>query len=55
MSTFHHVEERRAGLRPPADAKNRLSLRQSAIVILGLSALCWGVLISAVVALRASV
>ena len=53
MSTFHPVEERRGGLRPPTETENRLSLGRSAIVIVGLSALSWAVLIAIVVALRA--
>jgi hypothetical protein len=53
MSTFHDVEERRAGLRPPSEAVNRLSPGQSTIVIVGLSAVSWGGLIAIYMALRA--
>jgi len=53
MSIFHRLDERRARLVPPTEAENRLMLGQSAVVIAGLSALSWAVLIAIVFALRA--
>jgi hypothetical protein len=53
MSIFHRLDERRARLVPPTEAENRLTLGQSAVVIAGLSALSWAVLIAIVLALRA--
>jgi hypothetical protein len=53
MPIFHRLDERRARLGPPTETENRLTLGQSAVVIAGLSALSWAVLISIVVALRA--
>jgi hypothetical protein len=53
MSIFHRLDERRARLVPPTEAENRLTLGQSAVVIAGLSALSWAVLIAIVFALRA--
>jgi hypothetical protein len=53
MSIFHRLDERRARLVPPTETENRLTLGQSAVVIAGLSALSWAVLIAIVLALRA--
>ena len=53
MGTFHRVEERRARLGSPTGAEGRLPVGQAAVVIAGLSALSWAVLISIVVALHA--
>jgi hypothetical protein len=55
MSTFHRVDERRAKLRPPTETVSRLPLGQSLVVIAGLSALSWAVLIALFMALRAIV
>jgi len=53
MSTSHHYEDRRAGLRPPTETEDRLPIAQSAMVIAALSVLSWGALISMFVVLRA--
>ena len=53
MSTFHHVDQRGAGIGPAAQTDNRLSPGVSVIVIAGLSMLSWAVLISIVMAVRA--
>ena len=53
MFTFHRVDQRRTRMGPPIEIKGRLPLGQSAVVITGISALSWAVLISIVVALRA--
>src|SRR6266568_3815185 len=53
MSIFHRVDQRRNRLGPRAETEDRLSLGQSAVVIVGLSALSWAVLISIVVGFRA--
>jgi len=55
MSTFHRVDERRAKLGPPTETVSRLPLGQSVVVIAGLSALSWAVLIASFVVLRAIV
>jgi hypothetical protein len=52
MRTFHRVEERRAGRAPLTETEDRLPPGQSIAVIAGLSALCWAVLISIVMALH---
>ena len=54
MSIFHRVEPGRDRPVLPGEIEGRLPIRQAAVVIVGLSALSWGVLISAVVALRAA-
>jgi hypothetical protein len=53
MSIFHRVDQRRAGLGTPIETDGRLSLGQSAVVLAGLSALSWVVLILIVLALFA--
>jgi hypothetical protein len=53
MGTFHRVEERRVRPGLPTEVEARLPVGQAAVVIAGLSALSWAVLISTVVALRA--
>jgi hypothetical protein len=53
MFTFHRVDQRRTRMGPSIEIEGRLPLGQSAVVIAGLSALSWAVLISIVVALRA--
>ena len=55
MRTFHRVHEQRAKLAPPTKVEERLSIGHSAAVITGLSVLSWGIVILAVVALRAIV
>ena len=52
MSTFHRVDHRRTRPDLPTEIEGRLPLRP-AVIIAGLSALSWAVLISIVVALRA--
>src|SRR4051794_31768554 len=53
MSSFHRVDHTRARSGQPAETEARLTVGQSVVVIVGLSALSWAVLISIVVALRA--
>ena len=55
MSLFHRVDQRQAKPRLglPIETEDRLSAGQSVVVIAGLSALSWAVLISIVLALRA--
>jgi hypothetical protein len=53
MSTFHRVDQRRARPGLPIETEDRLPVGQSVVVIAGLSALSWAVLISIVLALRA--
>ena len=53
MSTFHRVDQRRARPGLPIETEDRLPVGQSVVVIAGLSALAWAVLISIVLALRA--
>jgi hypothetical protein len=55
MSIFHHAGDRSRGeaAARSTETEVRLSVGQSALVIAGLSALAWAVLISMVVALRA--
>jgi hypothetical protein len=53
MSTFHRVDQRRARPGLPIETEDRLPVGQSVVVIAGLSALSWAVLISIIVALRA--
>jgi len=55
MSTFHRVDERRAKLGPPTETVSRLPPGQSVVVIAGLAALSWAVLIALFMALRAIV
>ena len=55
MSTFHHVDGRRAKLGQPTETVSRLPLGQSVVVIVGLSAFSWAVLIALFMALRAIV
>jgi hypothetical protein len=47
MADTHPIEQRR-----PAEAEGRLPLAQSVVVIVGLSALSWAVLILIIVAFR---
>jgi len=54
MSTFHRVEPGRVKPVLPSKIEGRLPMGQAAVVIAGLSALSWAVLISAIVALRAA-
>jgi hypothetical protein len=51
--TFHRVDQRRTWMGPSIEIEGRLPVGQSVVVIAGLSALSWAVLISIVVALRA--
>ena len=55
MFSFHRVDQRQARSRSdlPIETEDRLSVGQSVVVIAGLSALSWAVLISIVLALRA--
>jgi hypothetical protein len=55
MFSFHRVDQRRARSRLglPIETEDRLPVGQSVIVIAGLSALSWAVLISIVLTLRA--
>ena len=55
MFSFHRVEQRQARPRSglPIETEDRLSAAQSVVVIAGLSALSWAVLILIVLALRA--
>jgi hypothetical protein len=55
MSFFHRVDQRRPRSRSdlPIATEDRLPAGQSVVVIAGLSALSWAVLISIVLALRA--
>jgi hypothetical protein len=55
MVIFHHADAGRTGRGPRTETDDRLSLRLSAVLIAGLSALSWAVLISIVVAIRALV
>jgi hypothetical protein len=48
MSAFHRVDQKR-----PTETEDRLSVGQSVVVIAGLSALSWAVLIAIIVGLRA--
>ena len=55
MSSFRRVDQRQARPRLglPIETEDRLSVGQSVVVIAGLSALSWTVLISIVLVLRA--
>jgi hypothetical protein len=53
MFSFHPVNQRRARGGVPAELEARLPVRQAAVVIAGLSALSWAVLIGTVIGLRA--
>jgi hypothetical protein len=53
MGTVHRVEHRDAELGPQTEADGRLSPGHSVIVIAGLSALSWVVLIAGVLGIRA--
>jgi len=53
MSTFHHVDERRAKLPLRIRTGKRLPSGQSMAVIAALSILCWGVLVLFIAAVRA--
>jgi hypothetical protein len=55
MSTFHRVDHRRTRPGLPTEIESRLPRGQAAVVIAGLSALYWAVLIPIVVALHAVV
>jgi len=57
MFSFHRVDQRQARLRLglPIETEDRLSVGRSIVVIAGLSALSWAVLISIVLALRAMI
>ena len=50
MSSFHGADEGRASPELARDKRHRLPVGQAALVIAGLSALCWAVLIALVVA-----
>jgi len=52
MSTFHRIGRAQAKPGLPNEIEGRLSARQAAVVIAGLSALSWAVLISIFVALH---
>ncbi len=54
MSTFHRVDHKRTRPGLADGIEGRLAVGRSALVIAGLSALSWAVLISIVVALRAA-
>jgi hypothetical protein len=53
MSTFHRVDQRRARPGLPTEVGARLPVGQATVVVGGLSALSWAVLISIIVVLRA--
>ena len=53
MSTFHRVDHRRIGPGLPSEIEGRLPRGQAAVVIAGLSALSWAVLIAIIVAVHA--
>jgi hypothetical protein len=53
MFSFHPASDKAAELEP-AGIQERLPLGSSAIVIAGLSALSWAILIASVMALRAA-
>jgi hypothetical protein len=55
MFSFHRVDQRRARSRLglPIETEDRLPVGQSVVVIAGLSALSWAVLIAIIVGLRA--
>ena len=55
MSTFHDPRGRWYGVAPPTQTDDRLPPGLAALVICGLSALCWTVLVSAAMALPAIV
>jgi hypothetical protein len=52
MSTFHHAQQGRNTVKRPARAKDRLPIRQSAVIIAGLSAISWAAFIALTVGLR---
>ena len=49
---FDNIEARKARSNAPPEADNRLSIAASAIVIGGLSAICWAVVICIATAVR---
>jgi hypothetical protein len=52
MSSFHHANQWRARLEMTmGDPKHRLSRWQSILIIAGLAAVCWAILIAAVLAI----
>ena len=55
MFSFYRVDQRQARSRSglPIETEDRLPIGQSVVVIAGLSALSWAVLISIVMAVRA--
>ena len=53
MSMFHRVDQQRTRLGLPTEAEGRLPIGQATVVIAGLSALSWAVLITMIMALRA--
>ena len=53
MSTFHRADHRRTTPGLPSEIEGRLPRAQAAVVIAGLSALSWAVLIAIVVAVHA--
>jgi hypothetical protein len=55
MFSFHRVDQRRPRSRSglPIETEDRLPVGESVVVIAGLSALSWAVLISIVMGLRA--
>jgi hypothetical protein len=52
MSIFHHADQNR--FRRTTEAGDRLSNGMSLLIIAGLSALCWAVLIAIVMAVQAA-
>jgi hypothetical protein len=55
MRTLHRFHEERSKLASPTKVEERLSIGHSGAVITGLSVLSWGIVILAVVALRAMI
>jgi hypothetical protein len=53
MPTFHRADHRRTRPGLPSEIEGRLPRAQAAVVIAGLSALSWAVLIAIVVAVHA--
>jgi hypothetical protein len=53
MAFFHRVDQGSARPGQPTETERRLPLGQSLVVIAGLSALSWAVLIGTIIGLRA--
>jgi hypothetical protein len=53
MSVLHYTDKQQRSLRPTTGAEGRLPVWQSILIIAGLSALSWAVLIALFMALRA--